>query len=613
MNGFYCRIGGQDENHTFSFDSRIKTKVLTSQFHETELTCFSNSDTLFAVHEDDNYLIVFNGYLQFPLVDWTNGAPADSSLVAAQYLLNRYKTTGHDFLCGINGCFSIIIICKADGSVICSTDNDGNRRLFYVYIDDVFYISTHLYCLRNLIKNIDYDTTAFFLSYEFLPRDNTIYKNVKSLDSNVIISFSNDLNFYKKELSCDKIQAHIKNATYAIDLLYNEFKSALKEQLPTEKKVAVLLGGFDSALVAAMLVKLGKDVETFTFDFEDSSYNQANVKELEEVIGCKSTLVRMSPEIMKKGLLNYAKIFNQPSSQAHYLIHANYAASVIREKGYKYCFTGDGCDEIFLGYPTVIRRAVILDRFKFFPKKLATILKYIAGCRFIESNFAHLSRIIRNILLMLERSKPASGFVANRIFDEFSLSRLTRAFNSFSETSLETEIVDLAQKYKELSVCRMALKGKAMVGVTRNKTEGSSLYNGVVLQSPFNQKRFRQVVSRIDDELLRPTEKSKKRKIGKYVFVEMVRKYKLLPENIIFQEKASPVTAPVDSWYANELKNDIIMYIDDAPFKINRKYILNLMRFRYVEDLYRKRTLSRYLFQPISLIVTYTRYFSKKN
>lgn len=610
MNGLSCRIGSKHLIIPFNNFDDDNTEVKIYNICETEVVVCFDGETTSSVYTDEKYFIFFNGYLQSPLPNWTVGKPADSALESAKFLLTLYKLSGYTFLTEVNGHFTVLIICRDSGKVIAATDNSGNRRLFYSKVDGELHISTHLLCLSYKdCKNIEINKAAFFLSYEFLPNNRTIYDKVFTLKPNEILTLLTQYQLEKKAQPNIKTPKKLQNIEIAIDLLYEEFKLALEDQVPTNKKVAVLLGGFDSALVAAVLVDLGKEVETFTFDFEDSSYNQPNIKEFTKAIGCKHTLVRITHEIIEKGLLNYSNIFNQPSSQAHYLIQANYVTGLIREKGYEYCFTGDGCDDIFLGYPSVYRRAHIIHKLRNFPKQIATILRIILGNRCIENTFGYLSRITRNVLLMLVRPRPTSGFIANRIFDNYSLPRLSRAFNDYSEISIEKQLTLLAKKYSSLSLVRLAFKGKSMVGTSRNKTEGSSMYNGVVLQSPFYHQRFKQLVSRIDDELLRPSSPEKKRVIGKYVFVEMVRKYKLLPEKIIFQKKASPVTAPVDNWYSNQLREDIIGYMQNLPFHVNIEYLINIMKFRHIDVVIRKKTLGRYLFQPISLIVTYARYF----
>ena len=50
----------------------------------------------------------------------------------------------------------------------------------------------------------------------------------------------------------------------------------VEADVPSNDRVGVLLGGLDSALVASGLKRLGKKVETFSFGFENSMFNQAH-------------------------------------------------------------------------------------------------------------------------------------------------------------------------------------------------------------------------------------------------------------------------------------------------------------------------------------------------
>ena len=60
--------------------------------------------------------------------------------------------------------------------------------------------------------------------------------------------------------------------------LHEAFFSALEAQAGPRRRHAVLLGGFDSALVAAGLRGLGHDVDCYTFGFGDPAYEQRNAE-----------------------------------------------------------------------------------------------------------------------------------------------------------------------------------------------------------------------------------------------------------------------------------------------------------------------------------------------
>ena len=86
--------------------------------------------------------------------------------------------------------------------------------------------------------------------------------------------------------------------------LHDAFVGALEQQAGTRHRHAVLLGGFDSALVAAGLRRLGHEVDCYTFGFADPTYEQRNVDVLTKAIGAQHHWVQFSPDVIG-GLLGW--------------------------------------------------------------------------------------------------------------------------------------------------------------------------------------------------------------------------------------------------------------------------------------------------------------------
>ena len=72
--------------------------------------------------------------------------------------------------------------------------------------------------------------------------------------------------------------------------LHEAFFSALEAQAGSRRRHAVLLGGFDSALVAAGLRRLGHDVDCYTFGFGDPTYEQRNAELMASSIGAHAPM-----------------------------------------------------------------------------------------------------------------------------------------------------------------------------------------------------------------------------------------------------------------------------------------------------------------------------------
>lgn len=560
-------------------------------------------------HSSDRHL-VFLGVLQLPLPDWTDGAPVDDPDRCARYLLDRFERLDLRFLDGIDGQFALALV-TADGSrAILACDPGGHRSLFYRIADARIDFSTNLATMPVLSPGtaIDRSLEDFLLSYEFLPWDRTPFRDAMRLRKGTILDFAGG-RATLSGIATRKVPAATVAANdpaSAMRQLHDTFMQSLEYLLPTQEPVALLLGGFDSALIAAALKQLGRTYETFTFRFAEPGYTQRHTDALQTLLGHRHRWIDIAPPVIADGLQRYELCFNQPVGQMHYLIETAYACSVIRDAGFRHCLTGDGCDEIFLGYPTVHQRAMLFRRIGTLPRPMLDAAAFALRPSFIERHLGHVARLGRNVLNNIGRAMPVRGHITSRVLDEISLDRVRNGDNPAQEKPVEAILVELATGLDDLSPLRLAYHGKAAVGLNKAKVEGSSAASGLTLQSPYQYPALAALARSLPDEMMRPKEKTRASATGKHILMRMAEEYRLLPPEIIYQAKASPVTAPVDDWYQADLRSELVGALATLPFDSNRRYVDLLLRPKLAEELFRRHVgLGRYSSHAISLLATY--------
>src|SRR5690606_9936733 len=116
----------------------------------------------------------------------------------------------------------------------------------------------------------------FFLIHGFLPDGRTVYKDVFQIGpSSAVTRVGGSWTVVANNPPASGIESSTPNTeAELLDGLHDTMLCCLEEQLPQQPDVGVLLGGFDSALVASMLAGLGKRVHTYSFRYSDSEYNQ---------------------------------------------------------------------------------------------------------------------------------------------------------------------------------------------------------------------------------------------------------------------------------------------------------------------------------------------------
>ena len=223
----------------------------------------------------------------------------------------------------------------------------------------------------------------------------------------------------------------------------------------------------------------------------------------------------------------------------------------------------------------------------------------------LEAHLGHPYRVARNLLRVLARPMPERGHIAQCLVDDVTLAGLGYDHPA-RERDNEQILAELAQGLEGVPVVRLAYKGKGAVGTNRSKLEGASAGHGVTLQSPFLHPGMRALAASIPDRLFRPDERTRSADTGKYALMHMASRARLLPDEIIYQTKRSPVTAPVDQWYANELRANLLGAMEALPFDFDHDFAEAMVSQKLTEEAFRRHVgISRFAFHAPSLLATY--------
>ncbi|MGH9161816.1 MAG: asparagine synthase-related protein [Vicinamibacteraceae bacterium] len=543
--------------------------------------------------------------------------PQDDPNATALHLLERYETAGTAFLTGLWGSFVVALADRRDDSLWLACDPQGNRRLFLNIDGGSIRFSTQLVDFAGLTEPhlpLDRSLEDFLLGYEFLPDHRTPVEGVRALPAGVLLEWRPTAGATEHEMRPAEVwpewtrdlDLHDKDEATVVAVLRRAFRTALEEQLPSAPDVGVMLGGFDSALIAAALTEMGKRVQTFSFGYADQRYNQPFADELASTLGIRHHWVTIDQDVVRRGLEGYALVFNQPLCLPHYVIATARVAEAMRAAGLRHGFTGDGCDGLFFGYPTVYARAVLVQTLSKAAPLIVPLASPLTRMRPLERRIGHPYRLARNVVRVLRRRMPARGHIASCILDEASLGML-RTDEPPRQIETAEEILErLARGLESLSPVRLAYLGKGAVGLNKTKLEGSSASSGVSLSSPFLHPGMARVAKMLPERLLRPTEKTKSEATGKYVLMRMAEEDRLIPDYMIYQRKRSPVTSPVDAWYMGPLRSFMLAQLEGLPFAYDHAYAADLLRPKIAEELFRKHVgISRFALHAPCLLATY--------
>ena len=179
-------------------------------------------------------------------------------------------------------------------------------------------LSVLAYALRET-TSIDRSYEDFALGFGFLPGTHTPFTGIQSLPAGTRYVAATS---HSETTTTFPITVRsVKSFADAIPQLHDVFIKAVKEQAGSRTRHAVLLGGFDSMLVAATLKKLGHEVHTYTFSFGDPHFEQKNIAEFVTSLGITHHPVVITPELIAQNLREFGTHFFQLGAQSHYQIH----------------------------------------------------------------------------------------------------------------------------------------------------------------------------------------------------------------------------------------------------------------------------------------------------
>ena len=272
----------------------------------------------------------------------------------------------------LNGMYAIALWDKKLKILTLIRDRIGEKPIYFgtVFTDnqESIVFSSDIGSFTSLSsKKLDLEQSSVseFLNNGWINGPKTIYKDIFKVDPGeyINISFSNLKNNFeinkKKYWSIDhKCQEKYENLNFddTVINLKEKLINVLKDQLYSERKMAIFLsGGIDSTLLAVLAKKeLGENINCLTCGFEDKIFNQEYdetdyARNICNFLKLPHSVKRITSNDVIEILPKMASIFSEPfadiSQIGSYLI-----SKKAKELDIVVAIGGDGGDELFGGY-----------------------------------------------------------------------------------------------------------------------------------------------------------------------------------------------------------------------------------------------------------------------
>ena len=269
-----------------------------------------------------------------------------------EVILAAYQKWGVDFVDHLEGMFAIALYDR--GKLYLFRDRLGKKPLYYMKTSKQFIFASEIKAILPFLKKKEMNMDALhgYLSFLAPTPPHTFYKGIQKLESGHFGVYENGKFEIKAFYDLLPTSVSITSEEEALSMIEISIKESIEKRLMGDVEVASLLsGGVDSSLIAAMSAQMRSKLKTFSLGYEGYKQYDERVyaKEVAEHVGVENIDVELSRDMFFEHLddVTYAldEPINDPAAIPLYMLFKR-----VKEEGIKVVLSGEGADELFLGY-----------------------------------------------------------------------------------------------------------------------------------------------------------------------------------------------------------------------------------------------------------------------
>ena len=438
-------------------------------------------------------------------------------------LYAAYMKWGDDFVTHLRGMFAIAII--EESQVKLFRDPFGKKPLFYTFDAQKLIFASEMKAIHSLVPlTFDRQILTQYLSFQTPLSPQTFDRHIYQVDAGEMLTFTLGEQKVRKQkyyTPFNKTQSIVEKEKVE-EILENVLLESVALRLPKEVKFACLLsGGVDSSLISAM-ASLEQKVHTFSIGYEgyekydERPFAKAVAEHIDsihhEVLFSKTEFLQTIEEVVSS--------LDEPLADPA-MLPLYHLMKVVNQEGFKVVLTGDGSDELFMGYRTY-KEFYDLEKAKDLKFK-GWLQQYFKSHFSMHKEWEWYKRVFEESMLFRSTAEIFTDLQQNRLLrmnvkDNHSLKALAPYKEEFEQSGCSSPI----DWYSFLDM-------KVMLGnVFLRKLDRMSMAHSVEARSPFLDKEVVATAFSCTPEL-RMGEPSKA------LVKSVARKY--LPEEIVDRKK----------------------------------------------------------------------------
>ena len=520
-------------------------------------------------NEDKTKVLVYNGEIynyQALREDLIAKGHLFSTKTDSEVLLHGYEEYGKEFLQKLRGMYAFVIWDTVEKKAFGARDIFGIKPFYYYKKDDLFLFGSEIKSFLahpGFQKAVNEKRLPEYLSFEYLPCEETMFENVYKLLSGHCFTYQNGIfkteQYYKIEYKIDDS----KPLEYWVEEITKTFKdSTLAHKISDVEVGCFLSSGVDSSYVAKEISKNNK-VKAFSVGYEEEKYSELSyAEEFAQTVGLDIYTKKVSADeffgIAPTVQYHLDEPLPNPSALPLYFV-ANTAAKQV-----KVVLSGEGADELFGGYNYYVE-PLDYEKYQKIPRCLRKAASGVAkrlpdfhGKRFLVRGSQPIEeRFIRN----------------NYVFGQEERKKVLKnpELAATPTAAMTKPYFDQAQGLDDVTKMQYVDIHTWMLFDILLKADKMSMANSLELRVPFLDKKMLDIALQLPSKY-RVTKESTKLALRKAAIQQ------LPPKTANKKKLGFPV--PLNDWlkqdkYYQQVKT--VFQSEDAKKFFNQEYILQLL------------------------------------
>ena len=505
--------------------------------------------------ENEKFVIVFNGEIYNHLEIRKELKRDFKTHSDTETLLFAFSEFGiKNTINKLNGMFAIALFDKKNQKLYLIRDRVGIKPLFWSFRGGEFVFASELKAFKD--KKIDENSKIKFLVLGYTPNDKTYYKDIYKLKPAHILEFDGKNIKIEKywDLPKNKLNISFNEAVEEVEYL---LKDSIKKRLLSDVEVGSFLsGGVDSSVVTAIMSKIStKQIKTFSIGFNQKEYNEASfAKKIANYLNTNHNEYYFDIQDLINLIDKIVDIYDEPFGDASAL--PTLILSEFTKKEVSVALSGDGGDELFLGYDRYFFTDNYYYKFKKLPFKniLSEIFKLFPNDKLNKLSYPlkHLTK--ENLYAVINTAlKP---WEIREILDKEN-----STFLELAEYKGEFESIEDFSRYDFY---------RYIPDDILTKVDRASMKYALEVRVPILDHRIVEFAYSLPQNI-------KLTKGAKSILKEIV--YKYIPKELIDRPKKG-FGVPLKIWFRNELKNRIFEKIKNNK-ELKRRFFLHQKGYNY--------------------------------